>query len=102
MAETKEAGMVERLRKVVLSASYVDDIELTDDNADAIVLAVLEELREPTEAMIKASLPEAWIGHPEASEGTIERYWAGHRRAGKAKWQAMIDAALSQDQSHDR
>ena len=83
MAETKETGMLERLRKVVLSASYVDDIDLTDDEADAIVLAVVFELREPSQAMVDAG---RW---PAEDEGPA------------ACWKAMLDAAFSREVPHE-
>lgn len=48
---------------------------------------------EPSEAMIEAAMPKAFIGHPEASEASKERWFASHRRALIEQYKAMIAAA---------
>ena len=71
--------MMVRLCRAALRASRVDDLEATDDEIEAIVRAVLTELREPTQAMVEASGEHAGIG-PHSSREVFA---------------AMIDAALT-------
>lgn len=49
--------------------------------------------REPTEAMIDAAMPKAFIGHLEASEESKTRWFASHRRALVENYKAMLAAA---------
>jgi hypothetical protein len=78
--------MIERVARVLYERSVAS---LTWDNIHAasqeswrdLARAALEELRNPTEAMIEASNRE-WDGR------------MSHRSAGA--WQAMIDAALAE------
>jgi hypothetical protein len=49
--------------------------------------------REPTEEMIQAAMPTAFIGHPEAKEESKARWFLSHRLSLIEKYKLMIAAA---------
>lgn len=63
---------MERLRKVVEDAAIREDVEILESRkAEAIVRAVLTELRKPSEAMLAAGDPEY---HFPSVEGVTEQF----------------------------
>lgn len=63
---------MERLRKVVEDAAIREDVEILESRkAEAIVRAVLTELRKPSEAMLAAGDPEYYF---PSVEGVTEQF----------------------------
>ncbi len=82
--------LVDRVKQAILdlqwspAASYIIP-EMDDGQAECIARAVIEAMREPTDAMVRDCCNgEASLGHCITDED------------GKMLWQAMIDAALSE------
>ncbi len=57
--------------------------------------------REPTEEMIEAAMPKAFIGHPEASAESKFRWFRSHRLALIEHYKAMLSSAPGQPEGKE-
>jgi hypothetical protein len=115
----KEMTMIERCAKAIYAKlndemrgdGYLSDIsdDMTDVVVDgrvdllAVAKAVIEEMREPTEAMVEAG-GEAYYGHPRASavEWAKEDKFDLHAADAAIFYAAMVNAALKEQEGDDQ
>ena len=82
--------MIERVAQALIREAAMQDAPVSIGYAEARALAtaVMAAMREPTDAMVKAS-PEEGVGWNEYSYGYVQGFWRD-----------MIDAALGREPDH--